>query len=81
MNDQSKPTTCKSCCHMVVPLNAAGRRVVRQDKSYRCAYVVKWPALPRSITGAYDYHEPKARHVWGDDGKDGKDCPVWERRE
>lgn len=78
MSDPASDTTaCGSCRHMIVPPDAAGRRVIRKDKAYTCGYKVEWPTLPQSITGAHGHRLPTASYVWQDYGTS---CPVWERK-
>jgi len=69
--------TCKTCTHLDVPLDKAGRRVVRKNNAYRCQCPLPdMPPLPIAITSAHNYREPSTfgRHMSGDDGAG---CPTW----
>ncbi len=69
--------TCKTCRWLEVPLDKAGKRVVRR-MAYRCFAVVPDIKLPASVTMDYSFHWPLSRvSVWG---TDGADCPCWKER-
>lgn len=70
--------TCKTCRHLEVPLDAAGRRRVRSDYGYACLAVVPIPKnLPdsvRTIHGLFTWPPPKKFMQ----GSEGENCPAWE---
>ncbi len=61
---------CKTCRFLDVPLDKAGRRVVR-DKSYRCTAPIPEIVTPDSVERQGFY---KVRMC----GDMGTTCPVWE---
>ena len=74
--------SCKTCKHLVVPLTAAGRRVVYRDVAYKCGFPM--PALPAmpscwtlghshgSIKGGFEHVN---RTTWA---ANGADCETYE---
>ena len=72
--------SCKTCRYLDVPLNAAGRRVVRKDSPYDCiAPFPKEPVAPDSITSWGVWKDAfnqghKTRWMFG---SEGENCPVW----
>ena len=71
---------CGTCKHLDVPLDKAGRRVVR-DHAYPCVWYVERPRLPDSVTRAYIFCIPlnqdgRRRML----GTDGTNCPCYEKR-
>lgn len=73
---------CKTCRWLKVEPDAAGRRVVRASRAYRCEWPAPpLPALPQSLTRRFvgDDGDP-----WGIERRsymepaDGRNCPVWE---
>lgn len=71
---------CKTCRHLRVAPNAAGRIVVRKDKAYPCdAPIPPMPVLPDSVTSVYGFRWPYSgpRYMRGNDGAT---CPTWEAR-
>ncbi len=70
---------CKTCRFLDVPLDKAGRRVVRIHDAFPCtAPLPEMPALPDSITKVYGYKPAgEGRKCWMH-GDMGTTCPVWE---
>jgi len=68
--------TCRTCKHLFVPNDKAGRRVVRKDNSYECTVKVVMPLLPESVTGACGFKWPPSRSWMS--GNQGENCPKWE---
>lgn len=67
---------CRTCKHLNVPFNKAGRRIVRKEKYYPCTVEVIKPLLPDSITKSYDFRWPPSRsYISGDSGEN---CPKYE---
>ncbi len=70
---------CKTCRFLDVPLDKAGRRVVRKDSVYRCkGPVPAAPNLPDSVTQAYGFMRTAWVHRQYMPGDMGTTCPVWE---
>ncbi len=69
--------TCKTCRLLVVPLDKAGRRVVRKDRMYCCAAPLPEVNLPLNITKHFSFNWPPRRTMvegtW-------ENCPCWEER-
>lgn len=70
--------SCKTCRHLDVQLDAAGRRVVRRLNSYRCTVPDPdlSPLLPECITRAYGFQAKMSRSHMS--GESGAECPLWE---
>ena len=68
--------SCKTCAHLDVALDKAGRRVVRKDNAYRCnAPEPDVSSFPASITGAHGFRARFTRsHMMG---TAGFNCPAW----
>jgi hypothetical protein len=70
---------CKTCRHLAVQPNAAGKRVVRRDGAYLCtAPLPEMPNLPASVTEAYGWTDLSMRHRSYMTGDRGTNCPTWE---
>jgi hypothetical protein len=72
MSEQS----CKTCRHLDVALNAAGRRIVRAGNVYPCVIPVVPQKLPDSVTEYYAYFPAGTRRRLMT-GAEGKNCPTW----
>lgn len=71
--------SCKTCAHLGVDPDKAGRVVVRHGNAYECkAPDPALPPLPYSITKAYGLRWPPSRNYVT--GADGENCPVYVRR-
>jgi hypothetical protein len=71
-------SNCKTCAHLKVAPDAAGRIVVRRGNVYACTVPAPQPLLPACITDSYAFRWPPIRkHMRGDDGEG---CPSWEPR-
>jgi hypothetical protein len=71
--------SCKTCLHFAVPLDKAGRRIVRSKYGYLCKVKIPMPPLPDSVrSGAY-IREAHTRMSMN--GSDGSQCPYWEKWE
>lgn len=69
---------CRTCQHLDVKPDAAGRIVVRKLNVYDCkAPLPDMPALPTSVLGAGFRWPPSRRWMSGDDGTD---CRAWQKR-
>jgi hypothetical protein len=71
---------CRDCKHLTVGLTSNGRRVIRKDKVYQCAYEVPaviLPMLPASIVCGYGFKWPPPKSWMC--GDDGKECSVFEK--
>lgn len=72
---------CKTCRFLDVPLDKAGRRMVRSNHGYGCLW--KLPknhfVLPDSITQAPSYRLGRLRTFM--EGDEGTTCPTWEKRD
>ena len=69
---------CRTCKHLNVPLDKAGRRVVRNDRGYTCLAVIEEPRVPDSVKKHYGWSWPPP-HGWVS-GDDGTNCPCYEKR-
>jgi hypothetical protein len=72
---------CGTCKHLDVPLDKAGRRVFRKDRSYLCVIDLEPPRLPDSVTRAFWCQIPlaKTQRKWMC-GEEGTNCPCYEKR-
>lgn len=71
--------SCKTCAHLDVAPDKAGRFVVRHGSAYECnAPVPALPPLPHSITKAYNFLWPPNRGYVT--GTDGDNCPAYAKR-
>ena len=70
---------CKTCAHLRVPPNAAGRIVVHRANVYPCTVPIPRPPLPACVTDCYAFNWPPPfrRPMNGDDGEG---CPSWAPR-
>ena len=69
--------SCRTCKYLNVPLDKAGRRVVRGSYAYPCtAPDTPQPQLPVSITEAYGFKWPPPRQ-WVTPAM-GASCPLHE---
>jgi len=66
---------CKTCMHLRVPPDQAGRRVVRAGSAYTCTVEVPAPPLPDSITRCYGFRPFDRSYMRGGDGTE---CPTWQ---
>jgi hypothetical protein len=71
--------TCKTCAHLGVAPDKAGRIVVRAANAYACkAPEPDRPPLPHSITTSYNFRWPLSRCYVR--GEDGEGCPTYVER-
>ncbi len=70
---------CRTCVHLIVEPDKAGRRVVRKQQAYRCGAPVPdiLPLLPHSITKAYGWAAPSDRSKRWVCPDDGRGCPLY----
>lgn len=72
---------CRTCKHLNVPLDNAGRRVVRKDRLYLCVIDLEPPRLPDSVTKSFWCHIPLSKtQRKGMFGEEGTNCPCYEKR-
>ena len=71
-------SNCKTCAHLKVAPDAAGRTVVRRGNVYSCTVPIPQPPLPACVTGAFTFKWPPNRRFMTRD--DGKGCPLWAPR-
>ena len=70
---------CKTCKWLWVELDAASRRVVRNDRVYPCTFPIAWPPLPDSITRVHGFRLPTPEKTgMRMAGDDGVKCETWE---
>jgi hypothetical protein len=72
---------CRTCKHLDVPLDKAGRRVVRKDRLYMCVIDLEPPRLPDSVARAFGLRIPLAKtQRKGMRGEEGTNCPCYDER-
>jgi len=72
--------TCRTCKHLKVQPDAAGRIVPRKANAYRCGAMeeVPPPVLPHSVTRGRDFRwPPHSRYMTPDEGEG---CPLFTKR-
>lgn len=71
--------SCRTCRHLVVPLNRAGKRVPRRNDAYKCqAPIADLPPLPDSVTLRVTW--PPRNRMWMVP-EDGENCPTYQEIE
>lgn len=70
--------SCRTCKHLSVPLNKAGKKVIRKNDTYQCIVTIPAILLPDSITKSYGFQDPAkaSRRFMSPD--EGTRCPFHE---
>lgn len=69
---------CRTCVHLDVNPNAAGKRVPLRTHCYACTAPLPDIKLPESVTVSYGFLWPPSRCYMTPDR--GTECPTWEPR-
>jgi hypothetical protein len=80
VSDQTQ--CCRTCKHLDVPIDKAGRRVVRKDRAYLCVIDLEPPRLPDSVTRGWTWYPIQLAKTQrkGMCGEEGTNCPCYEKR-
>ena len=83
MADKTKDRRCGTCRFLIVPLDKAGRRVVRTESAYACELGMKLAALERAGASSPFPAVPSCVTIRVSatymDPTGGKTCPTWEQ--
>lgn len=70
--------TCRTCKHLKVEPDAAGRIIPRKGKAYECNVEIPCPTVPESVTKSLQWKWPPAKK-WMEP-RDGENCPTYAKR-
>lgn len=72
--------TCRTCKHLNVAPDKAGRRRPIKTHAYRCLFPTpELPALPDSVIGMTDLRETLTKHRRYMEPGDGANCATYEQ--